>query len=167
MSDDGVTLEESARLLQKMAARTFDRHQRKFERGDKGALLAVLFECANAGLPMPPWAAKAFRSAFLATKVEYRHASWDEVFGRPHKDNLKLPAKRQEMALQWRVWNRITDRRKEKPRTDHFRAVAGEFNISVAKCRDYFYEADKFTKSTDPWMAKFAKTMSDDARRSV
>ena len=88
-------LDHGVKLLEAMALKGGDRLKRRFDSGDKGALLSAVFDCANAGIPLHKWAAAAFQDAYVDVKVNLRHASWDDVFGLPHpKKHQKLPALR-------------------------------------------------------------------------
>jgi hypothetical protein len=49
---------------------------------DPGAILQMLMICCVTGMPLPEWAARAFRVAYLAGHCG-ELKSWDEVFGHP------------------------------------------------------------------------------------
>jgi hypothetical protein len=73
MSDDELTLEEESEI-----------HRRAYEGGNKPALLLMIRHCFMLHWPVPEWAVRAFVDA--CSHVEMGGAaSWDAVFGRPHR----------------------------------------------------------------------------------
>jgi hypothetical protein len=131
--------------LAEIAPRELERIKQRFDRGDKAAILDAVYECVQAQVPLPHWACVAFLNAYHKVRGAH-HASWDEVFGIPHKKHEKLPAKRQERELKWKVFRAVSELRAERPRKDHFSTVAKKFNISVGLCKEYFYAANKLAQ---------------------
>jgi hypothetical protein len=120
--------------------------QRKYEDGEKGALLRAISICAHEGYLLPPWAAwaaKAFDDAYTATIHDFQFASWDDAFGKPHPKHIKLPAQRQAMRLTLVVWARVIELREKTPHRDVFPDVAKELGISSAVTKKYFYQMNK------------------------
>jgi hypothetical protein len=88
--------EEGARLLRAIGEdwQAFCAHaQSRFDKGDLGALVRMMYVCTHLQRPLPAWAGEAFLTGFQKVKSgEFR--SWDDVFGAPHKgrkiDSVKL-----------------------------------------------------------------------------
>jgi hypothetical protein len=116
-----------------------DELRRQFDCGDKGAVLHAIFYCTQLSRPLPQWSADAFGNIYEATKFDYRHASWDEAFGPPHAERIKIGARRRQAEKEFGVWRRVTQLRKEIPRRSHFLEVAEEFGLSLAVAIKYFY----------------------------
>jgi hypothetical protein len=121
--------------------------KREFETGDKEAILRAIFECARAGIPLPDWCRDEFMRAVIETKTGRRpHASWDEVFGRPHRKHTKLAAKSQELKLRWKVYYAVRNEKARKPHKDPYPAVAKRCGIPESTCKKYYYNAVKEKK---------------------
>ena len=122
--------------------------ERLFLDGDKSLILKAVYWSAITGSPLPHWVRKAFVQAYQET-VEGRHASWDDVFGRPHKKHTKLVAKNQSYRCLWRVYVAVLVSRAKGPRRDPFPEVAKQFGISERLCRKYFRQADKEARASE------------------
>jgi hypothetical protein len=119
------------------------------DREVKGALVDAVFNCALAGVPLPEWASDAFRDAYFSVKVEPLHASWDAVFGRPHRKGENLPAKRKRHKLRLKVLVAVSDLRAQMPNKNHFPEVAAKLGLGADDCKAIFYETIKFLTPTD------------------
>jgi hypothetical protein len=118
--------------------------KKQYEAGDKAALLGAINRCATAGLPIPDWAAKAFRENYRATAWEFKHRSWDDVFDKPNKGK-NLHAARQARNLREKVYLRVLRLRKKRPKPrDIFQIVADEHCITRRMARRYFENFGKF-----------------------
>ena len=159
-------LAKSQAAFARMAADGCERARRRFERGDKEAILDAVFECANADTLLPDWLRKAFVRAYMETKIgpPLRH-SWDEVFGRPHEKHEKLPAKLQARKLRFRVYVAVMDKRAKEPRKDHFPAVAEQFSICTSHCKTYFNWVHKAATSKNEVRAYMTRVLIEEARR--
>jgi len=145
MRDDSV----AKSFAKKWAEHVYGSAKRRFDRGDRSAILDALFHgLCDTNEPLPEWAINAFRDAYQAARAEMRHASWDDVFGRPCnlKKNAKREAARRERELLGRVWVAVTDARAANPRKDVFADVAKSFAISKALARKLFYAASALEK---------------------
>jgi len=121
---------------------------RLFLDGDKSLILKAVYWTAITGSPLPHWVRKAFVQAYHET-IEGRHASWDDVFERPHKKHTKLVAKNQSHRCLWPVYVAVLASRAKGPRRDPFPEVAKQFGISARLCRKYFLEADKEARASE------------------
>jgi hypothetical protein len=120
----------------------WEKRRRRFERGDRSAVLDVIFACALSPrpLPLPAWAASAFRDIFLQTK-RYEYLSWDEAFGPPHRKGRKTGSGRSRHETRAAVWRKVQELREKSPHRDVFQMVANEFGISKGTARKYYYQA--------------------------
>jgi hypothetical protein len=85
------------------------------------------------------WAADAYQKKYRATVWEFRHASWDEVFGKPHPPNAKLPARRQAKRLQWSVYVRMKDHLATEASVEEaIEVVAAQLKIPEARVKRYY-----------------------------
>src|SRR5262245_55861000 len=155
VTDEAALFAEGQALHAKMAADA----KRRFDRGDKGAILEAIFHCALGELPLADWPRDAFMRAYTETKVgPPLHRSWDVVFATPHEKHEKLHAKLLAGALRWRVYIAVLDLRAKQPHKDHFPAVAARFGIGEALCRKYFRQAQRIAK-VPKYGARHAKWM--------
>ena len=155
IAEQEALLAEGDALLQQMAIRACGHAEKRFARGDRSAILAAVFECANAGIPLPRWARDAFQRAYLDTKVSPPlHRSWDDVFGKPHgRKGKHLDAKFKASKFQYLVYAAVVEMRNNRPRkTDVFPEVARRsferfgIRISEALCRKYYRRVDKMAR---------------------
>jgi hypothetical protein len=79
-------------LVQWQALNDLESEHKKFEAGDKGALLHAVALCAWHDLVMPDWVANEYIQNYKKV-VSGEFRSWDEVFGVPHP-NTDLKAMR-------------------------------------------------------------------------
>ncbi len=168
MTEDEIEarLAKGQAVLAQMAADGCARAKRRLKRGDKGAILEAVFQCATSGTPLPGWLCKVFSRAYLETVIgPPLHHSWDEVFGRPHGKHEKLPAKLQARKLRFRVYVAVIDKRAKEPRKDHFPAIAEQFKIGTSHCKTYFNSVHKAATSKDETLAYMTRWLIEEARR--
>jgi hypothetical protein len=67
-------------------------HKKRFREGDRQAALWEIYDCAQAGVAIPEWAATAFCDALI--DVVTCQITWDDAFG-------KVPAKTPKRRGQW------------------------------------------------------------------
>jgi hypothetical protein len=163
MTDEGA-LADSERRFAELMANSLARAEQRLLRGDTAAILDAVFDCALAGM-LPEWLCRAFRQAYGAVKIELLHASWDDVFGRPHGKNTKLAAAQRDRAYRWAVYAEICDRRGQRPRKDHFAEVAAKYGIGEAVARKYYRKASRMMRSADPRVVRFAASQLAEQRR--
>ena len=149
--EEEVVLARGEALLEQLAHSAYERAERRLKRDDRSAILEAVFNCANSGVPLPQWASNAFVQAYLETVVgPPLHASWDSVFGKPHRKHRKLNAEFKASKFQWHVYAAVLEMRKARSRrTDVFPAVARRFErfgIGEALCRKYFRRVDKMVR---------------------
>jgi hypothetical protein len=114
--------------------------KKRYEEGDKAALLKAINECAGSGVLIPDWAAKAFKASYRAAAWEFKHRSWDNVFGQPHKSK-NLHAARQARKLRQAVYDRVGQLRATRPKPrDIFQTVADELDISSARTAKRYFD---------------------------
>src|SRR5262245_13744191 len=100
---------------------------RKFEEGDKTAIMQALKRCFKEGWEVPAWTAAAFKEA--VTRVERYEGTWNDVFGDPHHGR-KLTHLRREQKLRWEVFNGVVKLRRQKPKPkDIFLTVGKDLGI--------------------------------------
>jgi len=75
-----------------------DALRERFEAGDDGCLLRVVYCCAFDRVPLPDWAADAFTMRYrFVTGLNAR--SWDDVFGKPVPPGVHLESARRKRRL--------------------------------------------------------------------
>ena len=116
-----------------------------FNAGDQASLMRAIRQCLAAREIPPNWAADALCEAIRRVE-RFEVASWDEVFGKPHKGR-KVSNIRKERALRWEVLKRVHELRRLRPKLpDIFGMVAKDLNISRATCKRYFDNLYRFRK---------------------
>ncbi len=129
-----------------IALHNLDRLQRQFESGDKGALLEGIFECAMRDLRLPEWVQRAYIDRYREI-VHFKAASWDDVFGKPHRKGLRLADARRRRKLWAPIWLRIRHIRDTELDTaideELFERVGEEFGIRKTLASELWYEAKK------------------------
>src|SRR5262245_46209214 len=135
-------LRKLRRQIRKDTAKLVASCKRRFTEGDKGALLEAVLWRLISDPQCEDWLKEEFRKAYRSTKFEFKHATWDEVFGKPHPSNLKLPAQRQASTLKSSVYREVRRQHpKEKgyPTEDVFESVAEKFPaIKARTVKRYF-----------------------------
>ena len=112
--------------------------QRKYESGQRKALMEAIWWCIREGWPAPPWLRDAFNEAFCTAQK-----SWDEVFDPP----IPKGAHRHRRDRNWKIGFRLAERIEflhEKERRSItqglFEEVGKEFGVSGSVARDLYYE---------------------------
>lgn len=138
------TLQQRRAQSRRNAAVSLAAYKKQYEEGEKAALLSAINRCAESGVPIPVWAAEAFRKNYRATVWEFKHRSWDDVFGKPNQGkNLRSARKARNLRLA--VHDRVQQLRKTRPKPrDIFQIVAKELRISKRTAKRYFENFRKF-----------------------
>jgi hypothetical protein len=132
----------------------FPDYREDFERGDKHALLLVIYTCAECRWKIPQWATVAFVDMYmrgLYAEIE----SWDDVFGKPWGDGRQQRTARSEAATPY-IFKRVMQLHREgAPITNElFERVGEEFGISRPQVSKYYYamrqQYRKIFKDTSP-----------------
>ena len=125
--------------IPKITEPLIDDRRRRFEAGDKAALLDAVDLCARAGLPMPGWLAEAYCAAY-AHWAAYRVRSLDEAFGVDRKGR-KLADLQQRESLKAVVAVEVNRLRKVMPTDEHlFEEAGAELNMPVGQVRGIYYD---------------------------
>jgi len=115
-----------------------------FNRGNGGALMRAICECARCDLPLPDWAANAYLRAYYKV-VGCEEKSWDAVFGKPYRKGINLNALKKKRELKFEVFNTIIGVVKRDPGTaidsQLFEEVGKKFNIGKTLAEEYYREA--------------------------
>ena len=138
------TLQQRRAQSRRNATASLATCKKQYEEGEKAALLSAINRCAEAGVPIPDWAADAFRKNYRATAWEFEHRSWDDVFGKPNRGkNLRSARKARNLRLA--VYDRMQQLRATRPKPrDIFQIVADELRISKRTAKRYFENFRKF-----------------------
>lgn len=89
-----------------VALHELDELEKRFDAGDRWALMLGIRKCANFDLVMPEWLACAYIKAF-DTVNNHRVKSWDDVFGPPLTKGAQLSARRKKREKSVHVWNEV------------------------------------------------------------
>lgn len=126
------------------AFRDLVEYRKRFEDGDRYALMTAIRICANHDLPLPGWVSKAFIHAY-DTVTNARSKSWNEVFGSPYPKGTNLNALKKKRELRFAVHGTIIGIVKTAPDTpidSHlFEKVGSKFNIGKTLAEEYYREA--------------------------
>jgi hypothetical protein len=118
------------------------RSHKLFEEGDKDRLLWSMNFCFVYRRPIPDWAKKAFRAAYLKG-VRFEIKSWDEVFGRPLKKGGQLAAERRKAALAERVLELVLDARHGEPKKpiskELFESIGKKLGVGGTVAAEIYY----------------------------
>lgn len=128
--------------------------RKRFEAGDRMALLAAIRRCACHDLPLPDWASRAYIRAYDKV-LNCQSNSWDEVFGKPYpgKHLASLLTQRQKGPA---IYQRIRYLRKEHYEAQEdgscklvssipidealFERVGEEFGMKKTRCSVLYYK---------------------------
>jgi hypothetical protein len=131
------------------AAERLESEHKRFEAGDRMALLGAIRICANHDMPLPAWASRAYTLAY-DTVLTCRAGSWDTVFGTPYKGK-HLRKLRQRRALRFAVLNEINRRLRAPPKppidVGLFEVVGEQFGIGTTLCGELYYSARRMTSA--------------------
>jgi hypothetical protein len=131
-------------LFQWCALHTLDALEDSYAKGDEGALLAAVRECANHDVVLPPWVAREFIRRYDQV-LTCRVASWDDAFGRPLPKGRSLAAARKRRDKRFAVVMEVRKRRKRGSPVDVglFQEVGAALAISGSTARDLYYDTLK------------------------
>ncbi len=110
--------------------------------GSRRALFRTIAACGRFGIPIPPWAAKAFSEGFdLVDNMKAR--TWDEAFGSPWPKGMQLEKARLHRGKKLEIYNAILDEhdliRQDGSKTpidnELFARVGKNFGVDRDKCR--------------------------------
>lgn len=79
-------------------------HEQEYKGGKRSALAMTIKLCAAGGVPLPPWAAKAFCDG-VTEILEARVRSWDDVFGHTPLSEPKRRLAQKRLEREWVVRN--------------------------------------------------------------
>ena len=146
-------------LYQAAAQESLLVERKRFEAGDRVALLAAIRQCANHDLPLPDWASRAYIAAYDQVLTCHSN-SWDEVFGKPYPKGKQLGSLREEREKKFAIYFRIEDLRKAHYEVQDdgshklvssipiaeelFERVGVEFGIKKTRCSVLYYKAKAF-----------------------
>lgn len=130
----------------KITERLIDDCRRRFEKGDKTALLDAVDLCARSGTVMPVWLAEAYCAGYVAWAT-YKVRSLDEAFDVVRKGR-RLPDLQKSYALKAVVVIEVDNLRRENVPLDEglFAAVGEKLNVPMGQVRALYYE-------DNPWRA--------------
>lgn len=121
----------------------------EYEKGNKFALMQVIYLCSCEKIPLPDWTAQGFTSAFNKVRIG-EVKSWDDVFGNPHPKGKHLNAIKKRNSLIWPIYERVREIKNLEPSVpidEHlFERIGNEFHISKTSVSDYYYEAKAINK---------------------
>lgn len=123
----------------------------RFEKGDKGALLAAVRICANHDLPLPPWASKAYIAAYDKV-LNYRVGSWDDAFGRPFEKGKHLASLRKRRSNRSKVWLAVRHAVEHEGRAideSLFEDVGKALGFGKTLVSELYYKAERFSRLPD------------------
>lgn len=90
-------------IFQWAARFSLDDELARLNAGDRNAVLGALRICANHGLPMPDWLARAFIQGYDLV-LSRQTGSWDDAFGKPVPKGAHLAAMRKRRNKATAVW---------------------------------------------------------------
>jgi hypothetical protein len=118
--------------------------RKQYEDGKVGALLRAIYWCAVSGTPIDKWAADTLQKKYRAAAWEFKHRSWDEVFGKPNPGQ-NFHAHKEAKRLSLKVYMRVWQLRAKRPKPHKiYKTVGDEFRISPRTARRYFEDFQKF-----------------------
>src|SRR5690606_15978690 len=122
------------------AVERLEDERKKFEQGDKMALLAAIRTCANHDLPLPRWVSRAFVVAYdrvLHCKV----GSWDDAFGRPYPKGSHLSALRKRRLYTMPVRMAVTRASESGRPIDEtlFEEIGQQFGLGKTLTMELYY----------------------------
>lgn len=119
---------------------------KRFNGGDKMALLAAIRICANHDIPLPPWASSAYIAAYDRV-LNCRAKSWDSVFGKPYPAGVHLAALRKRREKSFAVHievKRILASAPDTPIDEHlFERVGKPLGLGKTLAGEFYYAVEK------------------------
>jgi hypothetical protein len=138
------TLRQRRAQSRRNAVLAVEDFRKQYEEGENGALLLAIYWCAVSGIRIPKWAADPFQKKYRAAAWEFKHRSWDDVFGKPHPGQ-NFHARKETKKLSRKVYMRVWQLRAKRPKPHRiFKIVGDEFGISPRTTRRYFENFQKF-----------------------
>jgi len=114
--------------------------KRKFEDGDKAALLKAMHQCLLLKKPMPEWLRVAFIEAFQSA-IAFEIRNWDEAFGPPQEKGAHFESRKQRSELRYPIALRVALRAPgENIDKGLFEVIGKEHGISASTADDIYYK---------------------------
>lgn len=136
-------------LFRWAASKRLEFEAKRFNGGDKMALLAAIRICANHDLPLPPWTSSAYIAAYDRV-LNCRAKSWDSVFGKPYPAGVHLAARRKRREKSFAVYNevkRILASAPDTPIDEHlFERVGKPLGLGKTLAGEFYYAVEKQMK---------------------
>lgn len=122
------------------AVERLEDERKKFEQGDKMALLAAIRTCANHDLPLPRWASRAFVVAYDRV-LNCKLGSWDDAFGRPYPKGSHLSALRKRRLYTMPVRMAVTRASESGRPIDEtlFEEIGQQFGLGKTLTMELYY----------------------------
>lgn len=127
--------------MTKLTERLIEDCRRRFEAGDKTALLDAIDLCARSGTVMPVWLAEAYGAGYTAWAT-YKVRSLDQAFGVERKGKRITDLQRRE-ALKAIVVIEVDKLRQENTPTGEglFEKVSKKLKIPTGQVRAIYYDS--------------------------
>lgn len=127
-------------LLRVYAEDQIELERKRFEMGDRAALLDAIRLCADHRVVMPDWVVQAFNLGHDKVR-HFRTKSWDDAFGRPHPKGVHLAAQRKKRVKSRAVWFAVRAMHHEGASIDEstFAKVGRMFNLGTTLVAEYYY----------------------------
>jgi hypothetical protein len=156
MSDDWLWEEEDEDLRKKrdefFRESTLRKCQRRYESGQREALMDAIRCCILGEWPAPPWLRDAFREVLDTPKK-----SWDEVFDSPIPKGAHRRRRYRNLKIGRQLKKRIEFLHEKEGRSinrELFEDVGKEFGVGGSVARDLYYEDKKL-------LARFVEDLYD------
>jgi hypothetical protein len=116
--------------------------EKRFENGDKTAILMGIEQCLLMERSPPEWLRLAFLQAYRRCATYYETRSWDEAFGLPHPKGTHLKKERRDLFLRSRIVARFRELKAERRPTDKglFERIGKELEINGTTASDIYYD---------------------------
>lgn len=114
--------------------------QKDFEAGHKAALMMCIRICAEYGLPLPAWAAIAYKEAFDSVR-SLKYLSWDNAFGKPYLKYTNAASERKKIRFASVIWSEVINEKEAGRRIDIglFEDVGQRHGIGKTRAEEYYY----------------------------
>jgi hypothetical protein len=126
--------------------------QKRFDNGDKSALLYAFYYCCLMKRPLPEWLRLAFLAAYHS-RTGYEIKSWDDVFGQPHPKGTHIKKQKRHFELRHAIMQRVEELQSEKTPIDKklFEKVGKDLGIggSTTVSDIYYEERRRLKEETD------------------
>ena len=119
-------------------------YQKEHSAGNRAALARVIDACAYYQVPLPSWAASAFRYGFREIAAGTLK-SWELVLGKPNAENRKLAAIARRKKRDLEIFHAVKmHRRKRGDKESRFHAIGRELGLAESTCRKRYYAFKNF-----------------------